>query len=207
MALEDTDRASGLDAFDQAFWGHVGAQPRQHGPRLGRAWTGGLFAPAPDAGKATRYYRQLGRHAAAFALAVDLALLSLGGALKRKEMMSARFGDILSELYLSSAALKRWNDEGRQDDDLPLLDWCMQASFATIETRFDEILANFPVRPVAWLLRLCILPFGRRHRGPSDRVTDICADIITAPSATRDRLTVDLFHPPESERDHGHGAA
>jgi acyl-CoA dehydrogenase len=203
MALEDTDRARGLDAFDRAFWGHVGHSLANTARTIGRAWTGGLFAPAPDAGKATRYYRQLGRYAAAFALTVDMALLSLGGALKRKEMLSARFGDILSELYLSSAALKRWNDEGRLDDDLPLLDWCMQASIATIETRFDEILANFPVRPVAWLLRLCILPFGRRHRGPSDRVTDICADIITAPSATRDRLTVDLFHPPESERDHG----
>ena len=71
-------------------------------------------------------------------------------------MISARFGDILSELYLSSAALKRWNDEGRQDDDFPLLQYCMEASFATIEARFDELLANFPVRPVAWLLRFLI---------------------------------------------------
>ena len=75
----------------------------------------------------------------------DMALLTLGGALKRKEMLAARLGDILSELYLSSAALKRWNDEGRQPADLPLLQWCAESSFATIETRFDEIFANFPV--------------------------------------------------------------
>ena len=80
----------------------------------------------------------------AFALAVDIALLTLGGALKRQEMISARFGDILSELYLLSAALKRWEDEGRQQADLPLLAWCMESGFATIETRFDEIFANFP---------------------------------------------------------------
>src|SRR5581483_6443519 len=80
------------------------------------------------------------------------------GALKRKEMISARFGDILSELYLSSAALKRWNDEGRQQDDYPLLAYCLEASLATIEMRFDELLANFPIRPVAWLLRLLIQP-------------------------------------------------
>ena len=172
MALEDADRARGLDAFDQAFWGHVGHSLANTARAFGRAWTGGLFAPAPDAGAATRFYRQLGRYAAAFALAVDLALLTLGGGFKRKEMLSARFGDILSELYLSSAALKRWNDEGRQTDDLPLLEWCMESSFATIETRFDEIIANFPVRPVGWLLRFFILPFGRRRRGPSDRVTD-----------------------------------
>ncbi len=203
MALEDSDRARGLDDFDRSFWGHVAHGLANAARAFGRSWTGGLFAPAPRAGAATKFYRQLGRYSSAFALAVDLALLSLGGALKRKEMLSARFGDILSELYLSSAALKRWNDEGRQAEDFALLEWCMESSFSTIETRFDEIFANFPIRPVGWLLRFYALPFGRRRRGPSDRVTDRCAAIITAPSATRDRLTVDLFHPPESERDHG----
>ena len=134
-------------------------------------------------------------------------MLTLGGALKRKEMLSARFGDILSELYLSSAALKRWNDEGRQKDDFPLLAWCMELSFSTIETRFDEIIANFPVRPVAWFLRFLIQPFGPRRRGPSDRVTDACAEIITNPSAARDRVTVDLFHPAETDAQHANGVA
>ena len=205
MALEDADRARGLDAFDQAFWGHVGHSLANALRAFGRAWSGGIFAPAPDAGAARKFYRQLSRHAAAFALAVDLSLLTLGGGLKRKEMLSARFGDIVSELYLSSAALKRWNDEGRQKDDLPLLEWCMEASFATIETRFDEIFANFPLRPVAWLLRFFVQPFGPRRRGPSDRVTDRCANIITNPCAARDRLIVDLFHPAETE--HGNGLA
>jgi acyl-CoA dehydrogenase len=202
-ALEDSDRTRGLDAFDHAFWPHVRHSIVNTFRAWGRAWTGGLLAPAPDAGPATAFYRQLSRHAAAFALAVDLSLLTLGGALKRKEMISARFGDILSELYLSSAALKRWNDEGRQPDDLPLLAYCMEASFATLAVRFDEIIANFPVRPVGWLLRFLIQPFGPRRRGPSDRVTNRCAGIITEPSATRDRLAVDLFHPPASENDNG----
>ena len=203
MALQDPDRARGLDAFDQAFWGHVGHSLANACRAMGRAWTGGVFAPAPDAGAATPFYRQLSRHASAFALAVDLSLLSLGGGLKRQEMVSARFGDILSELYLASAALKRWNDEGRQADDFPLLEYCLEASFATIETRFDEIISNFPIRPVAWLLRFFIQPFGPRRRGPSDRVTDKCADLITTPSAARDRLTVDLFKPTEMDGSNG----
>ena len=120
-----------------------------------------MFAPAPAAGQASRFYRPLGRYASAFALAVDVALLSLGGALKRQEMISARFGDMLSELYLLSAVLKRWEDEGRQEADLPLVAWCMQSGFATIEARLDEIFANFPNRPAAWMLRFLMLPFGR----------------------------------------------
>jgi acyl-CoA dehydrogenase len=203
QALEEPDKEKGIDEFDQVLWAHVGHSLANTMRAWGRAWTGGLFAPAADAGAATQFYRQLSRHAAGFALAVDLSLLTLGGALKRKEMISARFGDILSELYLSSAALKRWNDEGRQQDDLPLLAYCMEASFATIETRFDELLANFPVRPVAWLLRFLIQPIGPRRRGPSDRITDRCADLITHPSVARDRLTVDLYHPAESETNNG----
>jgi acyl-CoA dehydrogenase len=193
-ALEDPDCARGLEQFDQAFWGHVRHSFVNAFRAWGRAWTGGMFAPAPDAGEASHFYRRLGRYASAFALAVDMALLTLGGALKRQEMVSARFGDILSELYLMSAVLKRWHDEGRQQADLPLLQWCAERSFGTIEKRFDEIFANFPNRPVAWMLRFLLLPLGPRRRGPSDRLTEACADLLLAPSAARDRLTVDIFH-------------
>jgi acyl-CoA dehydrogenase len=203
QALEDTDPARGLDAFDAAFWGHVGHSLGNAMRAWGRAWTGGLFAPAPDAGAARGFYRQLSRYTAAFALAVDLSLLSLGGGLKRKEMISARFGDILSELYLSCTALKRWNDEGRNEDDFPLLAYCMAASLDTIALRFDEIIANFPVRPVAWLLRVLIQPLGARRAGPSDRLANRCASIITNPNAARERLTVDLFHPAVTETENG----
>ena len=193
-ALEDPDRARGLEAFDRDFWAHVGHSVTNALRAWGRAWTGGMFAPAPAAGAASRFYRLLGRYASAFALAVDVALLSLGGALKRQEMISARFGDVLSELYLLSAVLKRFEDEGRQEADLPLVAWCMDKGFATIEIRLDEIFANFPNRPAAWLLRFLLLPFGARRRGPSDRLTQACADILLNPSAARDRLTVDIFH-------------
>ena len=193
-ALEDPDRARGLEAFDRDFWAHVGHSVINALRAWGRAWSGAMFAPAPAAGQASRFYRPLGRYASAFALAVDVALLSLGGALKRQEMISARFGDVLSELYLLSAVLKRFEDEGRQEADLPLVAWCMQSGFATIEARLDEIFANFPNRPAAWLLRFLTLPFGAHRRGPSDRLTQACADILINPSAARERLTVDIFH-------------
>jgi acyl-CoA dehydrogenase len=193
-ALEDPDRARGLAEFDRAFWGHLGHSFANAFRAWGRAWTGGVFAPAPAAGRTRGFYKRLGRYAAAFALSVDMALLTLGGALKRQEMLSGRFGDILSELYLLSAVLKRWDEEGRQRADLPLVAWCMEDGFATIEARFDAIFANFPNRPVAWFLRFLVLPLGLRRRGPSDRLTRACAEILLTPSARRDRLTVDIFH-------------
>ena len=193
-ALEEPDRARALDDFDRAFWAHV-----RHGVinalrALAHAWTGGIFARAPAAGSARRYYGPLTRYACAFALAADVTLLTLSAGLKRREMISGRFGDILSELYLLSAVLKRWEDEGRQQADLPLVEWCMQTGFAAIETRLDEILANLPSRPAAWLLRFILLPFGVRRRGPLDRVTQACAEILLVPSGTRERLTADIAH-------------
>tara|TARA_R110002110_G_scaffold107369_2_gene268674 strand:+ start:4173 stop:6440 length:2268 start_codon:yes stop_codon:yes gene_type:complete len=198
-ALKEDDRDTALEKFDAAFWQHLGHSVRTAGRAWLRNWTGGLVSPAPRAGKATRYYRQLSRHAASFALMADLALLTLGGALKRKEMLSARFGDILSELYLLSAALKRWDDEGCQVEDLPLLAYCMETGFATIDTRLAEIFANLPNRAIAALGKFIIQPLGPRRRGPGDNLAMQCADILLAPSATRDRLTSGLYRGRSGE--------
>ena len=94
---------------------------------------------------------------------------------------------------MMSAALKRWEDEGRQVEDLPLLDYVMQDGFLTIERRLKEILDNFPNRPAAWLLKVFVLPFGVIRTGPRDHTVRACARLIMEPSATRDRLTEDIY--------------
>ncbi|MGE0061896.1 MAG: acyl-CoA dehydrogenase [Xanthobacteraceae bacterium] len=193
MALQDEDTERGLTAFDEAFWGHVWHSVKTLGRALLRSWSFGWLSPAPaGAGRATKYYRQLGRYAAGFALTADLALLTLGGALKRKELLSARLGGILSELFLLSAALKRYEDEGRQESDRAVLSWCMADGFATIERRFMEVFSNLPNRPVAWLLNVIVQPLGPQRRGPSDRLTIALAEQMMAPSPLRDRLTADI---------------
>jgi acyl-CoA dehydrogenase len=188
LALEEPDEAKALDAFDRAFWGHVGHSVANAGRAWARAWTGARTGRVPDAGPVTRHYRRLSRYAAALALVSDIALLTLGGGLKRREMISARLGDILSELYLLSAVLKRFEDEGRQAADLPLVEWCMEVGWDTIEQRLDEVLRNLPSRPWAGLARFLVLPAGPKHAGPDDALIRRCADFLFEPSETRDRL-------------------
>lgn len=190
-ALQEPDEAKSLDAFDRAFWKHVGHSFRTLFRAAWRSWTAGVFAPAPDAGAVTGHYRQLSRYAAAFALTSDLALLTMGGALKRKENISARLGDILSELYLLSAVLKRWEEEERQQDDLPLVEWCMADGSARINRAFDGVFANLPSRFAAFFLRL-LLPLGSR-REPADELTQTCAELISTSSVARERLTAGLY--------------
>jgi acyl-CoA dehydrogenase len=192
-ALQEPDQEKALDEFDKVFWAHVGHAFATLFRAWIRNWTGGLLSPAPNAGAASRFYRQLSRHASSFALLTDFALLTMGGALKRKEMISARLGDIVSELYLLSGVLKRWEDEGRQDSDYPLLAYCVADGMKTIQRRIQEVLANFPNRPVAWLLKFLIQPLGITQHGPKDRLAQQCADILTEPSAVRDRLTAGLY--------------
>jgi acyl-CoA dehydrogenase len=192
-AIGEPDRALALTEFDAVLWKHVAHALKTAIRATVRSWTGGLFAPAPQAGRATRFYRQLSRYSAAFAFCSDIAFLSLGGELKRRELLSARLGDILSELYLLSAALKRWEDEGRQDADWVLLRYCMEQGFHTIEERFDQLIANMPSRAVRWMLRLFIMPFGRRARGPSDWLIRKTAAILTMPGESRDRLTANIY--------------
>ncbi|MFZ5706430.1 MAG: acyl-CoA dehydrogenase [Pseudomonadota bacterium] len=193
-ALGDSNPSRALARFDDRLWRHVGHFIRNALRTLLRSWSGGFFAPAPArAGRARRFYRQLSRYSAAFAMTSDIAFLTLGGELKRRELLSARLGDILSEIYLESAALKRWHDEGQQKADWPLLHYCMETSFAEIERRFDEIFANMPLAPVRGILRFFIMPFGRRRRGPSDRLVRQVADLLLVPSATRSRLTEGLY--------------
>ncbi len=192
-AIGEQDRALALTEFDAVLWKHVAHALKTAIRATVRSWTGGLFAPAPEAGRAKRFYRQLSRYSAAFAFCSDIAFLSLGGELKRRELLSARLGDILSELYLLSAALKRWEDEGRQEADWVLLRYCMDSGFHTIEDRFDTLIANMPSRAVRWMLRLLIMPFGRRARGPSDWLIRKTAAILTTPSESRDRLTANIY--------------
>lgn len=189
VALADSDEQAGEDAFDAVIWTHLAHSARNALRATGLAWTAGRLAAAPrEAGAAAPYYRGLSRYAAAFALVSEMTLLTLGGTLKRKEMLSARLGDILAELFLVSAVLKRWHDEGRHESDLPLLRFCALQGFAIIEKRLNEVLLNFPSRGLSWLLRGLLLPAGLGAAAPSDALTAACATILLEPSDTRDRL-------------------
>jgi acyl-CoA dehydrogenase len=192
-ALSEPDRDKGLDMFDSAFWSHVGHTLKNTGRALVRGWSGAAIAPSPQHAELPHHYRRLSRYASAFSLLADFALLTLGGSLKRKEMLSARLGDILAELYLLSAVLKRYEDEGRQKADRPIVDYIMAQGEERICTAFDGVLRNLPARWAAFVVRLVAFPFGVVHSAPSDSLTDMVAQTLVTPSAQRDRLTPGLY--------------
>jgi len=198
----DAARSGDLKAFDDAFWGHIGYTINNAGRALVMGMTGSHFVAVPDgvAPEVRRYYQQLTRFSAAFAFIADISMGTLGGALKRKEKLSARLGDILSLMYLASATLKRFEDEGRQQADLPLLHWAIWDCMFKIQSAFEGVIANFPNRFFALLLRrVVVFPLGRPYVVPSDKLGHEVATLLINPSETRDRLTADVHLPTDLE--------
>lgn len=177
-----------LPTFDQALFSHLGHVGCNTMRSLWLGLTNGRTSDQPTNDATGRYYQQLNRLSANLALLSDIAMGILGGSLKRRERISARLGDVLSQLYLASATLKRFEDEGRHAEDLPLVHWGVQDSLYQAQQALDDLLRNFPHPLIAGVMRRIIFPFGRVHTAPSDHLDHQLAKILQQPSATRSRL-------------------
>lgn len=182
-----------LSAFDKLLFKHIGHVNSNLVRSLWLGLTNGLTSSTPTRDATRRYYQHLNRLSANLALLSDVAMAVLGGSLKRRERISARLGDVLSQLYLASAVLKRYQDEGRNEADLPLVHWGVQDSLYQAEQAIDDLLDNFPNPWVAGVLRVMIFPLGRRYKAPSDKLDSQLAKIMQTPSATRSRIGRDQY--------------
>ena len=128
-------------------------------------------------------------------------MMLLGGELKRRERLSARLGDVLSYLYLGSAALKRYHDLNSPSHLQPLLRWAMEESLGQAEKALDRLLDNFPSRVLGCALRLVVFPFGRRHTGPSDELDAEIAALIgrAAGDPALEALLAGCYRPTDPE--------
>ncbi|MGV3650861.1 MAG: acyl-CoA dehydrogenase, partial [Devosia sp.] len=192
-AAQNADRNAGLRAFDTAFSGHVGFMLRNMAGSFLHAISGGAFASTPVNHEMSRWYRQLARYSQSFALVGDWTVAFLGGDLKRKQRLSGRMADILSELYLLSAVLKRYEDEGRQAEDRPLVDAIARDCIHAMETQFAAVFANFPNPVLATLMRVLVFPLGRHAKPASDKETYRLVRSVLRPGGFRDRLTAGTY--------------
>jgi len=192
-AAADEDHARALDDFDQALFGHIGLAFSNASRALWMALTSARFTRVHIATPTERYYQHINRFSAAFVLASDAAMLTLGGALKKKEKLSARLGDMLSYMYIASAVLKRYEDQGRPPEDLPLVEYACRDALYRLQESMHSFLRNFPNRSVAWVLRFLIFPRGRVYSAPSDELGHQIAELISMPAASRERLTRNTY--------------
>ncbi|MET0985700.1 MAG: acyl-CoA dehydrogenase [Steroidobacteraceae bacterium] len=192
-AAKQRDKERGVQEFDAALFGHIGFTLSNAVRSLIMALTLARFSNVPESGHTTRFYQHINRFSASFAFATDVAMLSLGGYLKKKESLSARLGDVLSCMYLASMVLKHYENQGRREDDLPLVEWACRNLLYRGQEQLHSFLRNFPNRPLALLMRIFIFPRGRTYSAPSDRLGQQLAVQVSKPTDTRDRITHGLF--------------
>ena len=200
QAVAEDDEKVGLKQFDKVIFAHIGFVISN----VVRAFLLGIsnarLHRPPYKDVTARYYQQIMRLSAVFALLADVSMIILGGSLKRRESLSARLGDILSNLYLASAVLKHFQDQNRPEADQVLLEWSCQNCFYNAQEAISEFLNNFPNRLIALLLRGLIFSFGRPFSKPKDKLNSAIAKLILSPSAARDRLTEGMFIPTSDDQ-------
>jgi acyl-CoA dehydrogenase len=191
--------ANDLAAFDRALWGHLSFTIANAARSLYLGITGGQTVAVPGSPETRRYLQMMTRFSAAFALLSDISMFVIGGSLKRREKISGRLGDILSMLYIASATVKRFHDDGRPREDLPLLTWAMYDCFFRLQVAIDGVLDNFPSRFVASWLRMLVFPKGLTLNAPFDKIGSKVAQILITPGPARDRLTAGIYLPRKED--------
>jgi len=192
LASKDTDDAV-IEDFDNVLFKHIGFSIRNGARAFLLAITGSRISSNPGHKSLARYYAHLTRLSAAFALIADISMLSLQSRLKIMEMLSARLGDLLSDLYLASMVLKHYENDGCPEEDFPLVQWSLDYLLNHYQEAFREIIDNYPNRPLAYLLSFVVFPLGMHFKVPSDKLETRLVQSVTENNATRDRLTTGLY--------------
>ena len=192
-AATNSDFDAGLRDFDRALFGHIGYAVSNAARSFFLALTHAKLSITPNSGPLSRFYQHINRYSAAFALASDISMLTLGGELKRKEGLSGRLGDVFSAMYLASMVLKHFENQGSPEDDLPLVEWSCRHLLYEAQEKLHVFLRNFPNRAVAALLRVLIFPRGRMYSPPSDELGQQLVDLITHPTEARARMCAGIY--------------
>lgn len=192
-AAAEEDETLALEKFDHALRGHIGDVFSNMARALFKNATAGLVGSDPSVGEVNYWYAQLERASASFATTADFALAQLGGELKRKERLSGRFADAFGQLYLLSASLKRFEDDGRPQQELPVIEYLCTAGLKEFYDSIDEILQNLPSRESAWLLRRIVFPWGRRWQAPSDKLGNEVADLLVSSTTFRAKISHGIY--------------
>src|SRR6202140_1735616 len=192
-AVKNPNRDAGTREFDAAVMGPVGFAISNAVRSIVLGFSSARFTKVPQSGATARYFQHINRYSASFALATDVAMLALGGYLKKKETLSARLGDVLSAMYLASMVLKHHDNQGREAADLPLVEWACRSLLYQAQEQLHLFLRNFPNRPLSPFMRLLIFPRGLTYFPPSDRLGRAIVDLIMNPTAARERLSRHIY--------------
>jgi len=200
-------RDNDLKKFDRLLFGHIGFSVNRAVRALTLGLTGARLARAPVEGELAPYFRDMERFSAALAFCSDLTMGVLGGKLKFMERLSARLGDVLSQLYIASCVAKFYLEGPKGETELAHARWALEHALNETAQAFDEFIRNFPVAWARAVMRLVVFPVGNHFRPVSDALNAKVADMLLEPSDTRERISWLVFknggaHEPIGRMEH-----
>lgn len=197
-AVENDD----VDAFRRNLLGWFGHTLANWGRTKMRGLTRGYSAGSPVDGPTATYYRRLAWASARFALLTDLAMYFIGGKLKARGNLTGRYADALTWQVLALSALRRFEAEGRKEQDLPLVQYACEYALARIQEAFEGIHANFDAPLVGWWLRwpaALLLRINPLSRGPGDQLIPRVAAAIQTLGGQYQRIVAGTAAPQEDK--------
>ena len=192
IAAANPDQEQALSDFETLLGKHVKFAVGNGLFSFFHGLTGGRLISAPETAN-KKHYRQLERMSKALALYSDIAMLVLGGELKRRELLSARLGDVLSQLYLTSAVLYHHHKRGYRKDEQVYVDYLVARALKQCEDAMYGFTRHISNPVTGWLLRRIVFPFGRSYAPPADKLTLAISDSLCENSELRTRLTPQVY--------------
>ena len=194
--------ANDLGGFDKAFWGHIGHIVRNTCRSILLSLSRGYLASTPSCHpQMRRYFRRLKWTSATFAILADVAMGTLGGQLKSKEKITGRFADILAHMYIATAVLRRFEAEGRKEEDLPYVHYNLKHCMAEIQKSFDGIFDNLKIPGLRWFFKGWLGAWSRINSlgsQASDGWSHAITKLMMTEGGSRDRMIAGSFFPSES---------
>lgn len=180
------------EAFRNIIWKHITYFLQNMAKTICSAWTGGFFICVPNS-PMKKEYKRLARLSYAYAWFADLALIYLGGDLKRKERLSARLADGMSYLYMAMAVLRNVQMNEEHKDEQLHAKWAVDYCYYHAQKAMLQFCQNFPSKLLGLVMRFAAFPFGQTMTYPSDKLENQLAHLMASNNHYRDRLKQHIY--------------
>lgn len=190
QAMQTADQEEGLKKFDALFISHLGHifSNMIRTDLLGFLGGRGSAVPVNADDFSRRWYQRINLLSAALATMSDIALGILGGNLKRRELLSARLGDVHSQLFIACSILKYHSAHTRTRAEDAHAEYALTRALYTAQEALRDFADNFPQRWLAKLICFMAMPGGKIVNKPNDHLIRELGDLVMDENPVRQLL-------------------
>ena len=188
---EQNESAGSL--FDELLDKHFRYHLTMLGRAIGMAWTRARFSEIPEQDEEMqKHYRNVNYISALFACLSSLVVAISGGELKKREIITGYFSDVLAMMYATVALLRQYHERSEPAFERSMVELACTECMHRAEESLHEICLNLP-KPFFWGTRAMLFPTGRRIRANDDKSYCSLAEQLHDSDDLRELLTQNIY--------------